>query len=113
MKNRQKVIEAINKANNPLLNIELEYFLDWENVNDMADAINEAEEIAELDNDRKLLKIIRGVLIDAGAYTVAPDKTCTGGDVRFTYNGKKYDFQHGGGWESWLEREADCINHHE
>jgi len=105
MGNREKVIAAIKKANNKELNQELGYFIDFDSVDDLADALNWAEDFADGHDDRRMQKVIRKILIEAGCYVYAPENTTAlGCDSRFQVDGKKYDFPHDGGWEDWINK---------
>ena len=101
MKNRQLMLKAIEGIINQALIDELEYFLDVEHEYDydIVDALDDAHDFAENNNDRKLLKVIRGLLIDVRFFTLSPTNNCTR-DVRFTYNKEKYDCDES--WESWI-----------
>lgn len=107
MKNRQALINRLEGDVSKLLKSEIEYFMDCEHEEafDEADAFEEAHDIAEYNNERNLIKECRGILIELGAYTEAPVKTCSGRDTRFLHNGIKYDFDHAGGFTGWLEME--------
>jgi hypothetical protein len=103
MSNRNIVIGLIEKANNALLNAELEYHMEVEREDsyDLADALNDAHDQAIDLGDRKLTKIIRLILIDAGYYYLQPEKPQSCRDFRITVNGLKYDCI--SGWDTWLE----------
>ena len=103
MSNRKKVIDLINQSNDKALKDELEYFLelDREYDYDLADALDDAYTFAEESNDRKLVKAIRLILISAGFYIEAPEKTDVGRDTRCTVNKIKYEcVSH---WSGWVE----------
>ena len=106
MSNRQNVIKAILDVNNKALNDEIGYFMDEEReyAYDETDALNDALDVAECNNDRKIIKAARIVLIKAGGFVPEPVKTDFGRDTRFTLDGVKYSWSHDGGWETWINQ---------
>lgn len=105
MNNRQKVKAAIVVLNDNAINSEIDYLLAQEHdyVFDEADALNDILDLAEYNKDRSLIRKCRIILIEAGGFCLAPvNNTVMGSDTRFQLNGKKYDWPHYGGWETWL-----------
>lgn len=111
MKNREIVIAEIKKPSSDMLAKELEYYMEIMEFSyqeyDLASALQDVETFAEESNERKLLKEVRGIFIRSGFYTHQPFKTVAlGRDTRFQYDGKMYDFEHGGGGDAWLNSET-------
>lgn len=106
MKNRKRLVEILKAGVSDKLQSELDYFLEEEReyAYDLADALNDADNFTCENGERALQKEIRGILIEAGCYVLAPvNNTELGKDQRFQHSGKKYDFPHGGGMEGWLD----------
>ena len=102
--NRDTVIQLINQSSDSELKSELEYHLeiDREDDYDLADALDDAQTFAEDNDERKMLKAIRLILIEAGFYVEAPEKTDVGRDTRFTVNNIKYEPV--SYWSGWIEQ---------
>ncbi len=106
MSNRKNVIKAIHDVNDKKLNDEIAYLTeeDREYSYDEADALNDALDIAECNDDRSIIKPARIVLIKAGGFQPEPVKNDFGRDTRFTLDGVKYSWPHEGGWETWINQ---------
>lgn len=103
MSNRATVQQLIMDSASDELLSELNYHteIDREWAYDLADALDDAYTFAEENDERRLLKEIRLILIKAGFYIEAPEKTDVGRDTRFTLNKVKYEpCSH---WSGWIE----------
>ena len=102
MSNREIVINLINQITDRALLEELYYYMDVDRAEsgyDLADALNDAIDLAEYNGERKLTKTIRLILIKAG-YMIEAKKSECGRDTRVLVNGKKYGvISH---WEGWI-----------
>ena len=99
---RERVIKLVALSTNIKLTNELNYFMEEERAYryDLADALNDAYDLAEENNDRGLIKVIRIILIEAGYYVKQPVKPTSCRDFRVTVNKVKYDCI--SGWDGWI-----------
>lgn len=96
--NRKKLISLINDSESKLLKDEIGYFL--ETSKDEVGAFDDAYTFAEENNERKLLKEMRLILIEAGYLIEQPEKTDFGRDTRIIVNKVKYQVvKH---WDGWI-----------
>lgn len=106
MNNREKVIHHIKELDDKYLNAEIESYIEMDHDDkvDIADAFDYVFDIAESNQDRRMITKCRDILILSGGFCLAPKNYVVNGDVRFQYKGKKYDWPHSGGWISWINQ---------
>ena len=97
MSNKEMLLSLIEEANDNGLNSEIEYHMECGT--EKHDAFDDAYTFSEENNERKLLKVCRTILIKAG-YFIEEEKCETGRDTRFTLNKKKYGCITY--WEGWI-----------
>jgi hypothetical protein len=89
---------ALALLNNKALNEEVEHFLyiddDEQRPRDYYDALCQAEQLAEYNNERKVLTPARTILISLGVYVVVTEEQLA--NTMTLGGGKKYAFQLGG-----------------
>ena len=108
MNNREKLISIIKqRLNGDSFSTELDILMRVHTSYDLADALNDCLSDAEHNRNRLFIRICRDILVEAGAYSPSPVKTCVGRDTRFVHHHIYYDWLHYGGWEQWLEREVE------
>lgn len=98
MTNKEKLISLIGADGNRELLDEIEYHM--ESGNDIDCAFDDTMTFAEENNERRLLKVCRSILIKAGYFIERPNKCETGRDTRFTQGGIRYDCATH--WEGWI-----------
>jgi len=109
--NREKLRQEILKHPHPLLMEEMNYFLyqyeDTEEGYDIVDAFDDALDLAEEYNDRKLLNLMRDILFNCGyieEVDIEKIVVSSGKKYWFKKNGKYYDVKES--FQSWLENET-------
>ena len=103
MANREIIISLIKKSSDKLLNDEISYYMDVEHEYkyDEADALSDVYDFAEDNNERKLIKVIRLIFIEAGYLKERTEHhQFLGRDCGVTVNKIKYDFE--SGWVCWI-----------
>jgi len=98
--NREKVKQLINNSVSAQLKSEIYYFIGTCEC-DVVDALDYAHDFSVENNERKLLKEIRLILIEAGYYVERQDRPTSCRDFRVTVNKVKYDCV--GSWEAWID----------